>query len=107
MASAEARHSACGLGPERVSAGGLLKLTRGHRRVGNGSHSVKDRWWGGDRHRTRQERVGEGATALRNAALSILRVAAGFEEDEPVRARADRLGRKIDRAIDLVTRPFS
>jgi hypothetical protein len=102
----ETRYFACSLDPGRVSAGELLTLIRGHWQVENSLHYIKDRWWDEDRHYTKQARVGEGLTVLRNAAISILHGAPGLD-DEPMRARADRLARKIERAIDLITQTFS
>jgi hypothetical protein len=103
----ETRYFACSLGPGEVTAAGLLRLIRGHWQVENSLHHIKDRWWDEDRHYTKQERVGEGMTVLRNAALSILRAAPAFDPEEPIKARADRLARKIDRVIDLVTLTIS
>jgi hypothetical protein len=90
-----------------VSAWELRRLIRGHGQVRNSLHPVKDRWWDEDRQDTKQGRVGEGMAVLRNAAVSILRAAPRSEEAEPIRARADGLGRKIERGIDLFTRTFS
>jgi hypothetical protein len=39
--------------------------------------------------------------------VSILRAVPIFAEKEPIRARADWLGRKIERAIDRFTPTFS
>jgi predicted transposase YbfD/YdcC len=103
----ETRYFACSLGPGRISAGGLLKLIRGHWQVENSLHYIKDRWWDEDRHYTKQDRLGEGMTVLRNAAVSILRAAPTFGDGEPIRARADWLARDIDRAIELLTRTLS
>jgi hypothetical protein len=106
VVSRETRYFACSLDPGRVSAGELLRLIRGHWQVENSLHHVKDRWWDEDRHSTRQGRVGEGMTALRSAAISILHGAPAFG-NAPVRARADWLARKVERAIDLVTQVSS
>lgn len=107
VVAAETRYFACSLDAQRVPAGELLRLVRGHWQVENGLHHIKDRWWDEDRHYTKQARVGEGVAVLRNAALSILRAAPAFAEGGPIRARADWLGRKIERAIDLLTQTFS
>jgi hypothetical protein len=107
VVAAETRYFACSQGPQQVTAGELLRLARGHWQVENSLHHIKDRWWDEDRHCTRQGRVGEGMAVLRNAALSILRAAPIFSEGGPIRARADWLGRKIERAIDLFTQTFS
>jgi hypothetical protein len=95
------------LSAAEVSPGQLMRWVRGHWCVENGLHFIKDRWWDEDRHYSKQERVGEGMAVLRNAALSILRAVPVFAEGGPIRARADWLGRKIERAIDLLTQTFS
>lgn len=107
VVSAETRYFACSLDPQRVSAAELLQLARGHWQVENSLHHIKDRWWDEDRHYSKQDRVGEGMAVLRNAAVSILRAVPIFAAGEPIRARADWLGRKIERAIDLFTQTFS
>ena len=107
VVSAQTRYFACSLDPLRVSAEELLRLVRGHWQVENSLHHIKDRWWDEDRHYSKQDRVGEGMAVLRNAAVSILRAVPIFAEEEPIRARADWLGRKIERAIDLFTQTFS
>lgn len=105
--SRETRYFACSLDPARVSAGTLLQRVRGHWQIENSLHHIKDRWWDEDRHYTKQARVGEGLIVLRNAALSILRVAPLFTADEPLRARADRLARRVERGISLLTQTFA
>lgn len=105
--SRETRYFACSLDPGRTSAAELLRLIRGHWGVENSLHHIKDRWWDEDRHYTKAVRVGEGIAALRSAAVSILRAAPGFAEGEPIRARADRLGRQVGRAVDLITKTTS
>jgi predicted transposase YbfD/YdcC len=103
----ETRYFACSLDPAYTTAWELMRLIRGHWQVENSLHHIKDRWWDEDRHYTKQDRLGEGMTVLRSAAVSILRAAPGFDADEPIRARADRLSRRIERAIDLLTQTFS
>lgn len=104
--SAETRYFACSLDPERVALWELLKLIRGHWAVENSLHHVKDRWWDEDRHYTKQPGKGAAMAALRNAAISILNLAPLFDEDEPIRARADRLNRDPDLAVKLFTATF-
>jgi hypothetical protein len=101
------RYLACSLDPLQVSADEWLRLVRGHWQVENSWHHIKERWWDEDRHYPKQDGVGEGIRVLRNAAVSIRRAAPIFVEDEPIRACADWLGRKIERGIDLFTQTFS
>jgi hypothetical protein len=107
LLSAETRHFACSLNPERVEVWELLKLIRGHWCVENSLHHVKDRWWDEDRHYTRQPGKAEAMAALRNAAISILNLVPLFDPKEPIRARADRLNRDPDLAVSLMTTTFS
>lgn len=106
VVSAETRYFASSLDPARVEVWELLKLIRGHWQVENSLHHVKDRWWDEDRHYTKRPATGEGMAALRNAAVSILHLAPLFEEGEPIRARADRLNRDADLAVELFTATF-
>ncbi len=104
--SVETRYFASSLDPARVAVWELLKLIRGHWAVENSLHHIKDRWWDEDRHYTKQPGKGEAMASLRNAAISILRLVPLFEADEPIRARADRLHRDPDLAVELLTTTF-
>jgi hypothetical protein len=105
--SAETRYFACSLDPQRVEVWELLKLIRGHWCVENSLHHVKDRWWDEDRHYLKQAGKAEAMAALRNAAISILNLVPLFHPKEPIRARADRLNRDPDLAVELFTATFS
>jgi Transposase DDE domain len=105
--SVETRYFATSLDPERVAVWELLKLIRGHWGVENSLHHIKDRWWDEGRHYTKEPAKGEGMAVLRNAAISILHLVPLFEAEEPIRARADRLNRDADLAIELFTTTFS
>jgi len=104
--SVESRYFACSLDPERVEVWELLKLIRGHWVVENSLHHLKDRWWDEDRHYTKQPGKGKAMAALRNAAISILHLVPLFDLNEPIRARADRLNRDPDLAVELFTATF-
>ncbi len=102
----ETRYFAPSLDPGTVSARQLLALVRGHRGVENSPHHIKDRLWDVDRHRLTRPGLAERFTAMVNAALGLLRMAPGFDPDEPIKARADELNWDIGRVIDLFTRPI-
>ena len=74
--------------------------------VENSLHHIKDRWWDEDRHYTKQPGKAEAMAALRNAAISILHLVPQFDQAEPIRARADRLNRDPDLAVELFTATF-
>ena len=69
----ETRYFAASLDPARVTPARLLELVRGHGKVENGLHSVKDRWWDEDRHTCRRPGLAAGFTTLLTAALTVLR----------------------------------
>jgi hypothetical protein len=106
LLSVEPRYCARSPDPERVAAWELLKLIRGHGAVENSLHHIKDRGWDEDRHSTKQPGKGAAVAALRNAAISILHLVPLFDPDEPIRARADRLNRDPDLAVELFTATF-
>jgi hypothetical protein len=98
----ETRYAITSLRADAVSPGRLLALWRGHWGVENGLHFVKDRWWDEDRQWSRRPGLAERLAALRDSALAVLRLAPGLPEDQPLRARADHLGRNPKKALNLI-----
>lgn len=102
VVAGETRYFATSLDPARVTPDGLLAAVRGHWGIENGLHFVKDRWWDEDRHYSKRPRPAEGFAVLLNAAVTVLEAAAEPGDDLPLRARADALGWRIERAIELM-----
>ena len=97
----ETRYFACSLDPAAVTPAELLALVRGHWSVENRLHFIKDRWWDEDRHYLSRPGLAERFALLTNAALAVLRVTT--PAGQPLRARADQLGRRVEEAIELLT----
>lgn len=74
--SHERRYYVTSLDPDKVSAGDLLRLIRGHWQIENSLHFVKDRWWDEDRHHTRRPGLACAFASMTNAAVSVLRILA-------------------------------
>jgi predicted transposase YbfD/YdcC len=98
----ETRYLIASLSGDEVSPKRLMQLVRGHWSVENGLHFIKDRWWDEDRQWSRRPGLAERLTALRDAALTALRLVPGVADDLPIRARADHLGRKLGKALNFI-----
>jgi Transposase DDE domain len=98
----ETRYLITSLGPDEVSPKRLMELVRGHWSVENGLHFIKDRWWDEDRQWSRRPGLAERLAMLRDAVLTALRLLPEVEEDLPIRARADHLGRKLRKALNFI-----
>jgi len=88
------------LAPERVTANQLLAAVRAHWQVENCLHFGKDRWWDEDRHWTRRPGVSSWLAQLTSAAMTVLR--ACYPPGQPLRERADAIGRKPHRGLELL-----
>jgi hypothetical protein len=86
-----------------VSPEQLLALVRGHWGVENRLHYIKDRWWDEDRQWSTRAGLAERLAALRDAALTVLRLIPGLPDNLPIRARADHLGRNLRKTLKFVT----
>lgn len=102
----ETRYFGASMDPSEFGPLLLLALIRGHWGVENRLHHIKDRWWDVDRHWLTREGLAQRFTALVNAALTVLKLAGGFDPKEPIKARADQLNWDIGRVINLFTRPI-
>jgi hypothetical protein len=102
ITSRETRHLITSLGADEVSPKRLMELVRGHWSVENGLHFIKDRWWDEDRQWSIRPGLAERLAMLRDTALTALRLVPGLDEDMPIRARADHLGRKIRKALKFI-----
>jgi Transposase DDE domain len=98
----ETRYFVTSLSADEVSPDQLLRWVRGHWCVENGLHFIKDRWWDEDRQWSTRPGLAERLAALRDAALTALRVLPEVPEDMPIRGRADHLGRKLHKALKFI-----
>jgi predicted transposase YbfD/YdcC len=70
----EVAYAITSLGRERATAGQLLRLWREHWHIENRLHWVRDVTFDEDRSQVRTERIPQVMAALRNVAISLLRV---------------------------------
>ena len=99
----ETRYFITSLDPDQVTPEQLLAYARGHWQVENSLHFVKDRWWDEDRHYSKRPGLADALAALLNMALAVLRLAGEFFEEElPLRGRADHLSWKPQEALALL-----
>ena len=82
---AEVVYGITSLTPEQAGAERRLDLVRGHWRIENGSHYVRDETLGEDRCRVRTGGAAQVLAALRNAAVHLLE-----DVDAPSKAAATR-----------------
>jgi predicted transposase YbfD/YdcC len=98
----ETRYLIASLSGDEVSPKWLMRRVRGHWSVENGLHFIKDRWWDEDRQWSRRPGLAERLAALRDTALTVLRLIPGVPEGLPIRARADYLGRNLRKALNFI-----
>ncbi len=98
----ETRYLITSLSSDRVSPHRLMTLVRGHWSVENGLHFLKDRWWDEDRQWSTRPGLAQRLAMLRDSALTALRLVPGLDKDMPIRARADHLGRRIQKALKFI-----
>lgn len=100
----ETRYFASSLDPRTTQPEQFLRLARGHWRIENGLHYIKDRWWDEDRHVCRRPGLALGFTTLLTAALSVLRTTLpGKGKQGGMRAQADALSWEPSRAVTILT----
>ena len=98
----ETRYFVASLDPGRVTPQELMRRARGHWQVENSPHFVKDRWWDEDRHYSKRPGLAERLAVLLNVALTLLRLAEGFDDGLPMRARADQLSWDPAQALKVI-----
>jgi len=94
------RYFITSLDPGSVTAADLLELVRGHWKVENSLHFLKDRWWDEDRHHTRRPGLSAVMTSLNSIAVSIHRLRS--DPSQPIRASADRINWKPARGLKML-----
>jgi predicted transposase YbfD/YdcC len=98
----ETRYFITSLRADQTSPERLLRLVRDHWSVENRLHFIKDRWWDEDRQWSIRPGLAERLSMMRDAALTALRLIPGVPEDLPIRARADHLGRALQKALTFI-----
>jgi predicted transposase YbfD/YdcC len=96
----DTRYYVSSLHPDQVTAADLLEYIRGHWRIENGLHFLKDRWWDEDRHHTRRPGLSPIMAGLNSIALSIHRLRS--DPEIPVRAAADYIAWRPTRGLALL-----
>lgn len=81
----EVAYAITSAGPEWVDAAALLECWRGHWGIENRVHWVRDVTLGEDASRIRTEAAPEAMAALRNAAISLLRLSGATNIAEALR----------------------
>ncbi len=98
----DVRYLITSLSADEVSPDRLMEMVRGHWCVENGLHYIKDRWWDEDRQWSIRAGLAERLAALRDTALTALRLMPDVPVDLPIRSRADHLGRNLPKALKFI-----
>ena len=72
--SQETSYAITSVGPERASAEELIKVWRGHWEIENRLHWVRDVTFDEDRSQVRAGHIPQVMAAIRNAAISVMRL---------------------------------
>ena len=98
----ETHYKIASISSDRVSSQELMRLSRGHWGVENKLHFIKDRWWDEDRQWSTRPGLAERLAMLRDSAPTALRLIPDLQENLPIRARADHLSRKPQKALGFI-----
>ena len=99
----EVVHLICSLPPTDARPEQVAAWARGHWTIENRLHWVRDVVTGEDRHQLRTANGPQIMAALRNLAISLIRLLHGPRA--PIAATTRAMARRPRRAIDLITRP--
>ena len=99
----EVVHLICSLPMDQARPEAVASWARGHWAMENRLHWVRDVVTGEDRHQLRTGNGPQIMAALRNLAISLIRLAHGPRA--PIAATTRAMARRPRRAIDLITRP--
>ena len=99
----EVVHLICSLPPTDARPEQVASWARGHWTIENRLHWVRDVVTGEDRHQLRTANGPQIMAALRNLAISLIRLLHGPRA--PIAATTRAMARRPRRAIDLITRP--
>ena len=99
----EVVHLICSLPPTDARPEAVASWARGHWTIENRLHWVRDVVFDEDRHQLRTANGPQIMAALRNLAISLIRLLHGPRA--PIAATTRAMARRPRRAIDLITRP--
>ena len=99
----EVVHLICSLPMDQAQPEAVASWARGHWTIENRLHWVRDVVTGEDRHQLRTGNGPQIMAALRNLAISLIRLLHGPRA--PIAATTRAMARRPRRAIDLITRP--
>ena len=99
----EVVHLICSLPMDQARPEAVASWARGHWTIENRLHWVRDVVTGEDRHQLRTGNGPQIMAALRNLAISLIRLLHGPRA--PIAATTRAMARRPERAIDLITRP--
>ena len=99
----EVAHLICSLPMTDAPPELVASWARGHWTIENRLHWVRDVVFDEDRHQLRTRNGPQIMAALRNLAISLIRLAHGATA--PIAATTRAMARRPERAIDLITRP--
>ena len=101
----EVVHLICSLPMDQAQPEAIASWARGHWTIENRLHWVRDVVFDEDRHQLRTANGPQIMAALRNLAISLIRLAHGATA--PIAATTRAMARRPRRAIDLITRPIT
>jgi hypothetical protein len=90
------------ISPARTTPQQLLRYIRGHWQIENSLHFTRDRWWDEDRHWLKRPGLAERLATLLGAALSILQRTTAFDDNLPLRAKAEEIAANPCLALNLM-----
>ena len=101
----EVVHLICSLPMDQAQPEAVASWARGHWAIENRLHRVRDVVFDEDRHQLRTRNGPQIMAALRNLAISLIRLAHGATA--PIAATTRAMARRPRRAIDLITQPIT
>ena len=101
----EVVHLICSLPMDQAQPEAVASWARGHWAIENRLHWVRDVVFDEDRHQLRTRNGPQIMAALRNLAISLIRLAHGATA--PIAATTRAMARRPRRAIDLITQPIT
>lgn len=104
---AEVHYYATSAAPEELDGDELARIIRGHWRIENCLHHVKDRTWLEDRHWVKNKKSGAVVTMLRSVACGLVRgaKARGLRRESYCPERIEFFNQHPRQALKMITGP--